>query len=335
VTVIGGGGSGAAGVVETATFPLSKFVMTGGGAGGMAQSRLELDPSVTYTIIVGASADAVSRGPTTGSSDGNAGNASSFSGSGITTMTGNGGSAGSDSAVSTGDVTQNATGATGGTATGGNLLNVTGGASGGGSASTSTGVNIAATGGGGVGLRGVGYSGGDADSLSASTNSFAASGGGGVGGKGGDATESSASSTGTLSYGGGECGPAGDETNSGNIPTFSPESGLDIEPFSNVNNRIEGTENFIGNWLFGSYDKFNNSKHWARGIGGNANNGTSTNWAIFGGGGGAAQRNGNNVLGGSSQLGGGGGAAGCLNGTATSGQGGQGMVLIQIEEYLD
>ena len=111
VFVIGGGGSGAF-VGGTSTHQGG-----GGGAGGCAVSKLTL-AAQNYTLTIGSGGTQV-----TGywQAHGNAGGNTSMSGSGMTTMVGNGGSGGV--------YTYNATnsGSTGGTATGGTLYNNTGG----------------------------------------------------------------------------------------------------------------------------------------------------------------------------------------------------------------
>jgi hypothetical protein len=333
VTVIGSGGSGAAGNGRTDTNPQSKICVTGGGAAGMAQSRLNLYPSTTYSIIVGARPSSVSAGTTVGSTAGNAGNLSSFSGTGVTTMTANGGAGGADSSIFT-DGSPSATGAAGGTATGGNLQNITGGAAGDVSITASIGGSFGASGGGAVGLRGVGYDGGAISITATSGNRGAASGGGGVGGKGGNCDQPSTGGT-TVSYGGGELGPALDENNNSLSPTFTPTSGIQPGVGSSSAVGIQIDVNIIGNWFYGSIPVNSGNAYWQRGVGGNGNNSTGTNTPIFGGGGGGAST-GSPVSGGTPQIGAGGGAAATgTNAFATSGRGGQGMVLIQIEEYLD
>jgi hypothetical protein len=333
VTVLGAGGSGAAGCINGGTSN-GYVCVTGGGAGGMSQSRLELDPSTTYTIVVGTGGADVSAGTATGSSAGNAGGSSSFSGTGITTMTANGGAGGNDSTVSSGGVAQTATGALGGTATGGNILNASGGDGGESYCINSTAGCGVASGGGGAPLRGVGYAGGRASNNAGTATRAAGSGGGGVGGKGGDAYQFNF--TLTLSYGGGECGPALDENSNAGTPTFSRESGIQPGVGSSSDVGIQVAGNMIGNWAFGSIAQLNGlTSHWTRGSGGNANNGTSTNTTIFGGGGAAAKETATNLTGGTAQICGGGGGASSMGGVATSGRGGHGMVLIQIEEYLD
>ena len=105
VTCIGAGGGG---------FRISNLLnanTSGGGAGGVCQSELNLSAGVTYTLTVGA-----------GAVPSQAGGNTTFTGSDITDMTANGGGAGkftSSGVVST----------AGGTATGGNIVNRTGGGS--------------------------------------------------------------------------------------------------------------------------------------------------------------------------------------------------------------
>jgi hypothetical protein len=137
VYVIGGGGAGAA--VKS-----SNGNAGGGGAGGCAVSKLDLSSGTAYTVTIGA-AGAASDANGAGVVGGNGG-ASSFSGSGISTMTGNGGTGGIASTSASPGAT---TGAAGGTATGGTLGNFTGGKGGGFPAGT---INYGCAGGGAVGL---------------------------------------------------------------------------------------------------------------------------------------------------------------------------------------
>ena len=137
VYVIGSGGAGAA--VKS-----SNGNAGGGGAGGCAVSKLDLKSGTTYTIGIGT-AGAASDANGAAVAGGNGG-ASSFSGSGISTMTGNGGTGGIASTSGSPGAT---TGAAGGTATGGTLGNFTGGKGGGFPAGT---INYGCAGGGSVGL---------------------------------------------------------------------------------------------------------------------------------------------------------------------------------------
>ena len=137
VYVIGGGGAG--GAVKS-----SNGNAGGGGAGGCAVSKLDLSSGTTYTVTIGA-AGAASDANGAAVAGGNGG-ASSFSGSGISTMTGNGGTGG---IASTSGAPGATTGAAGGTATGGTLGNFTGGKGGGFPSGT---VNYGCAGGGAVGL---------------------------------------------------------------------------------------------------------------------------------------------------------------------------------------
>ncbi len=115
VYVIGAGGSGGA-------TNNSAGGACGGGAGGCAVSKLDLSASTTYTVTIGVGGDRKYADST--NATGNAGGNTSFSGSDISTMTGNGGAGGVTR--SSNDATY-VSGAAGGTATGGNLGNFTGG----------------------------------------------------------------------------------------------------------------------------------------------------------------------------------------------------------------
>ena len=120
VFVIGAGGSGAAGRRGgTGTAGTHQ----GAGAGGCAVSKLTL-AAQDYTVTIGAGGAAGSAPAADSSNAGADGGASSFAGTGITTMTGNGGTGGAVSNVSNGAASS---AASGGTATGGNLMNNTGG----------------------------------------------------------------------------------------------------------------------------------------------------------------------------------------------------------------
>lgn len=86
VTVVGGGGSGASQVSQAPS---------GGGGGGAAIAVLNVTAGTTYTVTIGAGGAALAAG--LGNRSGNAGGSSSFSGSGITTVSATGGAAGAQS----------------------------------------------------------------------------------------------------------------------------------------------------------------------------------------------------------------------------------------------
>jgi len=140
VYVIGGGGSG--GATNNTVGGAS-----GGGAGGCAVSKLDLSSGTTYTIAIGAGGAAAVASSTT--TVGATGGTTTFSGSGISTMTANGGVGGIVRAAN--DATY-ATGAAGGTATGGTLGNFTGGKGGEFSSTNTTTAAYVGGGGGAVGL---------------------------------------------------------------------------------------------------------------------------------------------------------------------------------------
>ena len=137
VYVIGAGGSGCAG-------SNSGDFLSGGGAGGCAISKLTLSSGTAYTITIGAGGARVTS--SSGYTVGNAGGNTSLSGSGISTMTGNGGSGGLR--INYNSLGSAIDGASGGTATGGTLANFTGGKGGG----ITSQLNSARSGGGAVGL---------------------------------------------------------------------------------------------------------------------------------------------------------------------------------------
>ena len=137
IYVIGGGGSGGA----------AQYIATGGGAGGCAVTIADLDASTTYTITIGAGGLPVVHGP----NNGNAGSNTTFSGTGISTMTGSGGQAG----LYNNDQGGAKAGGAGGAASGGTYGNFTGGAGG---ATSGSGALAMVTGGGAVGLWATGTS---------------------------------------------------------------------------------------------------------------------------------------------------------------------------------
>ena len=100
VTVVGGGGQGAAKGDSNNTPTL---IALGGGAGGCAQSVLNIVGGVGYTVTIGAGGrNATLQTPTT-STDGTSGGNSSFAGTGVTTLTGNGGTGGKHGYIATGN----------------------------------------------------------------------------------------------------------------------------------------------------------------------------------------------------------------------------------------
>ena len=131
VYVIGGGGGGAADTVNPGS-------ANGGGAGGCAVSRLTLAVQ-NYTLTIGAGG--AGKNNSVGG-NGTAGGNTSMSGTGMTTMTGNGGGAGTNASNAA---------IAGGTASGGTLQNNTGGGS-----PAQSDVAYGCSGGGGVGLYGPG-----------------------------------------------------------------------------------------------------------------------------------------------------------------------------------
>ncbi|HVM30763.1 MAG TPA: hypothetical protein VM305_08375 [Candidatus Limnocylindrales bacterium] len=118
VEVVGAGGSGASGAL---TGSGQRTGGSGGGAGGYARKLFAasvLPASCTVTRGAGGSA------PAAGANNGNAGGASSFAGTGITTVEGNGGAGGVTSGAAA--AAFSAKGGVGGSASGGDL-NIPGG----------------------------------------------------------------------------------------------------------------------------------------------------------------------------------------------------------------
>jgi len=221
VHVFGGGGGGACGgTADGNTMPAA----TGGGAGAHAASILELSPGVTYTATCGPGGlKALKYGAGTGSDDlgpGSAGTDSSFSGSGITTITAKAGGAGQASFFSNTGTNGTLAGGLGGTVNGsaGTLLVLAGGA--GGSIakpvnSVVTNNTSSATGGGSVGIISTGFRGGNIIGQE-NANVSNATGGGGTGGNGGDMPAGQSFQR-RVTAGGGVLGGSGPPSNSGGV----------------------------------------------------------------------------------------------------------------------
>jgi hypothetical protein len=214
VTVVGRGGLGGGIYLGTGSVQI-----TGGGAGGLAQSVITLSAGTTYTATVApggfffiSAANDITTFQRARDILAQFG-ATSFSGSGITTITANAGEHGNLTTSTSGTTL----GGLGGTASGGQI-NITGGSAG--SITITTGGGRGCTGGGAVGWRGVGYSSGNI-TLSATTH-YVSTGGAGIGGGSADAT-----GAGTGSYvsgsnrfnvsGGGGSGAAGTALGSGAV----------------------------------------------------------------------------------------------------------------------
>lgn len=178
--VIGGGGSGAATERHSSYW---RCFASGGGAGGTAISRLILTSGVNYTITIGAGGASVSETYNATVEAGNAGGASSLSGSDISTMTANGGQGGAGSITASATVADR----TGGSASGGNIANFTGGSAKG---VTSLASQVAASGGGGVTLYGA----------TTAASAFFSQGGGGYHASGGTYMGTHVEVTGSLPY---------------------------------------------------------------------------------------------------------------------------------------
>lgn len=172
VEVVGSGGGGG-GVPSTGASQASSSA--GGGAGGYARKLLtaaDLASLTTATVTIGTAGAAGASGQNSGSAGGN----STFAGTGITTVQGDGGAGGGSMAATTGSSVS--TPGSGGTASGGDV-NVQGGDGGYGSVVTGTramfGVGGASVYGpaGQFGFDGTGYgSGGAGRAVNASSSAF-------------------------------------------------------------------------------------------------------------------------------------------------------------------
>lgn len=210
VHAYGGGGSGAIASIATGS-----IIATGGGGGEHSFSYLTLEASRSYTVTVGArGATPVGYASGTGRV-GYAGGASSFSGTGITTITANGGGGGLFSTWADNNARSIAGGAGGTSGAGqwklaggpGGLVTV-----GAASADSSFYRNIYATGGGSAGIWVTGGRGGNIYKTNNSRTARCGTGGGGINGNGGDMTinESATWMDHKYTFGGSLQGSAGD-----------------------------------------------------------------------------------------------------------------------------
>jgi len=351
VRVFGAGGGG--GICNTRGGGISNsylWAATGGGAGEHAGSILELDPSVTYTIVAGAGGAKKSRN-SDGGATGNAGGLSRFSGSDITTITANGGGGG---LVTQFEVIANAgtrSGAAGGTGGAGELYCYTGGAAGSITKPANALVSNVCilTGGGSVGIFNTGFPSGSVTFFTGASDRTIASGGGGVNGAGGNVTADTVA--GRATWGGSTFGPGGNNDYY-SAPGFGLASHLSPAPVYPDTDAYEATIDF---WNGGSLmQRINHTFTTTEktmsppGSGGkgcttnDSNDAWSSGANLFGGGGGWATYGGGMgsnwqfMAGG--KIGGGGGAGGMAahSGSipAYSGMGGQGCVLIEMLERI-
>ena len=348
VRCFGGGGSGALAQTNVSD---KCWAGSGGGAGEHAGSILELDPSVTYTVVVGAGGLAKYATLTVGAV-GNAGGNTSFAGSDVTTITANGGQGGTSLQMTTDSTAYSLSGAAGGAGGAGELYRHTGGA--GGAITKPAGSNnvidnALCTGGGGVGLFNTGFAGGAITWVtSASNNRAIATGGGGVNGAGGLVNTDSTNYH--TTWGGSSFGPAPNNINALTTPGFGTTNNQQtIEPSA------DAWESNIDFWNGGSLlERVNHtfqqsygalSPPGTGGMGRNGNNFTysyGTGATLFAGGGAIASPSTafpnmyQFMMGG--KLGGGGGCGGMQGAggskAAYSGMGGHGGVLIEMLERI-
>lgn len=305
------GGSGRGGLARGT--PTARA--TGAGAGGFCVGMRFLIAGQSYTCVVAAAvANATTAG--NGATAGIAGNASSFSGSGVITLTANGGGGGlasnTDGALA---------GGAGGTATGGDI-NVQGGDGG---AILGTGGQIVATGGGSVGIQGTGRRGGNVtstDTVGASQKK--ASGGAGVGGNGGDIN----SSVNTAAGGGGAGGAAPTATTG----TTSALGGLNFAGLQSQNVATLGEAQTIMNATAGGSNAGTPLANSGAGSGGTVEtNPNGSRAGEFGGGSGSASAAVDPVIGaGGGIYGGAPGGVAAIGGTITTGPTSGGLVQVEF-----
>jgi len=307
------------------------YVSSGGGAGGCAASILTLDPAVSYTATIGAGASHTLSGALPGAAGGN----TTFSGSDIDTMTGNGGGAG---VTASGSGTRSVAGGAGGTASGGNLFNATGGAGGNAdntvgtaSAGSSSGSRFAG-GGGSVGILGEGYRGGHATSTTGSPSTVdCAAGGAGVGGRGGDLDVQRVSGGASFASGGGSAyGPGADGI--GNLSASNTDGGVGREGVS----IIAGRDPSSSILLLTSAGRTGNTGSTASIGAGAGAEGQRTNGVlspgIFAGGGGVVD---SRTAAAKTYFGGGTGGHATDSSTSSGCKAGDGVVIIKLVEIIE
>jgi len=325
---VGAGGSG--GNVGNIVSGSKNGGATGGGAGGAAKSLLQLSPGVTYTATIGAGGT----GPTASivevdTQNGNDGGITTFAGTGITTLTGNGGKGGR-LRTSNANVDLVIAGAIGGTATGGTIFNVTGGSSGliDNSGQTTSTLNSYATGGGAPGVTGTAFPSGsitNGGKLALTGNYENATGGAGMGGSSGSLDVNVASST--ISTSGGSGIASGEDNLNGSYSHYyNPGNTVNVSEIGVTALHLLSPIGLI-------------LGHGSGGRGAVSLNSSLTFYGIgFGGGGGRCGGNGvsGSYVSGAGSWGGGGGGFSAGDGSAAStcGAGGNGLVLIQVLEYL-
>lgn len=226
VTGAGSAGQGARIVTGSSFTPSSnRLGATGGSAPGLFKKSIfmQAGQSCVCSVATGVAA-MVFTGVTSAGAAANGGNGgtTTFSGSGLPTLTANGGMGGSYSAANVA-----ITGSVGGTATGGDQ-NIQGGGSGGISSGFATGLCL--TGGGALGIQGVGYASGTAAQTASAT--YALSGGAGIGGKSGNALGNGASGGTVVASSGGGSGAASSDLTSasnGSAGMEATSTGYNIE----------------------------------------------------------------------------------------------------------
>lgn len=326
IIVIGAGGSGSAtrvsgnGYLDTT----STGMACGGGAGGCAIKDVMLSSGVTYTVTIGTGGSSQIITSTLSSISGSSGGSSSFSGNGISTIIALGGNGGQGQS---GFKYSSRSGGSGGTSSNGDY-NFTGG-NGGNCYGITYGGKLA-TGGGAITITGNAYSAGNCTEGIISANYVryypGATGGAGIGGNSGEIETYAGTYTYCATGGGGSGGPSDSLLNpASGITSGGIASSLFRINYLYMNNPGGNSGYSVG---YSAYDG-------GGGGGGIKNEGNCSggNGGMFGGGGaaccgGGGTLNAYNATAGNGGIGAGGGGALSMLGTATSGSGGQGLVII-------
>jgi hypothetical protein len=306
--LFGAGGRGAAVYLDSSLDSNQRIGAVGGGSGAIARGWRYLIKGQSYPVSIGSSAPAASVTTAGTILAGADGGDTSFSGSGIATMTAGGGKGGTATA---GAVT--VPGALGGTASGGDE-NIDG-ASSGSAQVIGTGLRgVAVTGGASPGLKGTAYSSGNAVvNQGATADIRAATGGAAVGGASANATATSSS---VASKGAGAGGPSTVATSGANFAgtAAGAEATFATAPYMSLFNATAGGDAATSRSGAGTQ--------------GSVSAATTVNGGNFGGSG-AVVASGSAVTSGDAGYGAGSGAAVCLTSGATAGASGKGLIVIR------
>lgn len=148
IYVIGAGGSGGSCEADTSGFTTGNASSSGGGAGGVAYSKVDVSSFTgNFSTVMGNGGAGVTSGGDN-SINGNAGTSTTLTGNGLNMVGGGGPRGRGDESSTSGGDTSDSPASGGGTATGGNIANYEGGSSG--RARVTGNEDYSATGGGGI-----------------------------------------------------------------------------------------------------------------------------------------------------------------------------------------